>query len=260
MEAEIAVLLYALRSLPWFVYAFLVISLGAFAIAVFDEKRRKKKEKEKEKKKDLGNGSGDSGLTPREVIDYPVIGYKTANIESISIDANGDITDIVFRGLVGKTYSVTDKSIRVGAQKFNSYMKMEKALNHAQNWGSTLLEVIGYGEVEEHKHGYTSQKQRVLQVAFMECSHHYREEIKCDNEPVFLGIPEGGKDKSYRTYCAGCVGKVSDATPLAPHLNRSYVLKNGETLVVAAESTREHAAIVPTVLPSTNGGEDYGDI
>lgn len=230
------------------------LSLVFFAVALTDywvEKRKKKKGF-------LSPFPSDNAMV-REEVDHPVIGYKTANIERIQLDEQSSITDVVFRGLVGSTYGVLDTTEETGHRKFNMFADMSAALNHEQQWGSVLLEAVGYGNVEAHELGYTSQNQRALQLAFLECSYFYAGQIKCKNSPAYLGVIEGDSEKRFRAYCAGCVEKTSVSHPLELFLNRSYELSDGNTLVVGGKSTRKQVNIVPTPGAETASTEEVED-
>lgn len=198
----------------------------------------------------------------KEGITHPVVGYKTANIDSITLDENDAIVDIVLRGLVGKTYSAADKTGQSGLRKFNMYSNADDALEHKQNWGSTFLEVVGFGDVEEHERGYTAQRQRVLQVGFLECSEMYSSKIKCLNEAEFLACDneeDAAKLTGYKTYCAGCVKRKIDAKRIFPYFNKVFTIGSGHDVVVMGKSSREKADFLPTVLGSEEGEGTTGD-
>lgn len=238
---------FLLSTIPWYFYALLGVSVLLGATSFLLACRNKKITEGKPIK--------------REQVDYPMIGYKTANLAGITLAANGDIVDVKFKGLTGTEYRVKDATKKYGHQKFNMYSTVEKALEHEQNWGSTFLEVIGFGNVEKHQLGYTSQNQRVLQMAFLECSRMYANEIKCDNEPEYLAREhdETADGVGYKTYCSGCAKRFADIRLIAPYYNRSFTLTDGHTIIVAGRSTRKNVEFMPTVLSDEAKAEHESD-
>lgn len=239
---------FGISLLPWWMYLIPVIgavSLIVCAALVGEESKKHLPEADDK----------DQRETERTYQNHPVIGYKTAGIESISLDSENMVADIKFVGLMGTPYSVDDETRKTGSEKFNMYHDVKRALHHEQDWGSALLEAVGYGSVESHSLGYTSQHQRVLQVAFLGCSTMYTRNIRCKNSAEYLARKGSGHllrkmrtiRSGYRPHCSGCVQEMDDVLPLEHFYNRSFDVNGGNTVVIAGRSSREHIDFIPTV-------------
>lgn len=239
--------------------AFFVVSLVTFfwsAVRVVKRKLRKGQQA-------LSSGSESLVRTSQTV---PVLGYKTAKLVGVTLDDSEGIVDMRLSGLLGFEYGVKDSTTKRGYKKFNMYSDVSAALGHEQDWGDVFLEVVGSGEVEEHELGYTAQHQRVLQVAFLECSRYVTHDVKCNNKPEYLALADPAHDKGARSglhkaYCSGCKDWFKDVRLLASYYNQSFTLLNGHVLVVAGKSTRrERVDFVPTVIEgSVDNGHDRDD-
>lgn len=96
-----------------------------------------------------------------------VLGYKKTVLLLAPFSNENDTLDLTFEGLVGAQYSAND--IAKSHYGFHMYKTLDQAQVHAQGVHSTFLEVVGYSNLEEHSDGYTSDRQRVLQVIIGKC-------------------------------------------------------------------------------------------
>lgn len=85
----------------------------------------------------------------------PVVGYKQASLNK----------DGTFTAMVGIGYTHNAKAKGPG---FHSFKEFKNAEAHEQQ-GKIMLEVLQSGKIMDHELGYTSSKQRVLQLIFKNC-------------------------------------------------------------------------------------------
>lgn len=96
----------------------------------------------------------------------PVIGYKRSIMTIDKVDKKNNIIDVHFEGVsnAGRSYSM--ESVRAPHTP-GFYMYNLKNINRAkthEQWGNVMLEVLGYGAIDEYDKGYITEKQKVLQI------------------------------------------------------------------------------------------------
>lgn len=97
---------------------------------------------------------------------HPVLGYKRSIMVFDSVDKKNNVINIHFKGVSGhgKNYGmIATRAIHTPGFYMYNTKNISKAKNHEQ-WGNVMLEVLGYGEIEEYDKGYIVEKQKVLQI------------------------------------------------------------------------------------------------
>lgn len=147
-----------------------------------------------------------SGKSPYEEsgASEDVKGFKVAHIENLSI--------LSFKGIAGKSYKVSDKfrckkhkTITHGCNcGFYSFKKITDAFNILNlKRGLVLIKVDHFGEIFEHKDGYISEEQDVVEVFIQnKCSTFF-----CKDNTSHISFNQ--RKNTYRQVCNRHKGDIS---------------------------------------------------